>query len=773
MPATATRKRSPQKLIRAQWQRLQDLPLPEPEDSIPLRVLVQLLVTVGIIATDVASLDVANWSGLSLWAVPLSMAGATWSYYRRRSRNVPVKFCIAIAMLVALAAFLVQLLNTPNDTRLALAELLIQLQVFHSFDLPRRKDLGYSMMIGLILIGVGGTLSQTLVFAPLLLMFLAIALPTLILDYRSRLGLQPSRSFRRIGVDLSLKRLSLFLLVTVALGLTIFTFLPRLPGYQLRTFPVSSLIEFDGEFDPSNIINPGYVRGGRDGEGAGGSTGQGTERGPGEIDDNLYYGFNSQINQNLRGQLEPQVVMRIRSQAEGFWRVLAFNRYTGQGWEVSRNSEDQIETLERPGWALQFFVPWSVAPWLTTNSRTREVIQTYTIISDLTNLVPALHDPRQIYFPTEELAIDAEGGLRSPVQLVEGMTYTVISEVPYRDRTLLQQASTDYPRTIRDYYLDVPEAIANRVRQRTQEILATAPNPITAPSEQALYLAQHLKQNYTLQPELPFLGEDEDLVEAFLFRYQGGYPDHFSTTLTIMLRSIGIPARLAAGFGSGEYNPFTGFYVVRNTDAYAVTEVLFPGYGWFAFDPIPGHEVIPPSIEDNQVFSVLRQFWNWVAGWLPSPIAGVINQMFGWIAGSLGGLIRWIVSLFSRGWVGLLLGLAVATGLSFLGWLSWNGWRTLRYRYWLTQLPPMEAIYQQMLRWLALQGFCKTSAQTPLEYVRQIQLHHSPDRATAIREISDAYVGWRYGGRSPNLMRLRQQLRNLRRRAPKRSNLLK
>ncbi|NJO48862.1 MAG: hypothetical protein HC840_04595 [Leptolyngbyaceae cyanobacterium RM2_2_4] len=222
MPATATRKRSPQKLIRNQWQRFQNLPLPEPEDSIPLRVLVQLLVTVGIIATDVASLDVANWSGLSLWAVPLSVVGATWSYYCRRSRNIPVKFCIAIAMLVALAAFLVQLLNTPNDTRLALAELLIQLQVFHSFDLPRRKDLGYSMMIGLILIGVGGTLSQTLAFAPLLLLFLAIALPTLILDYRSRLGLKPSRSFRRIGVDLSLKRLSLFLLVTVALGLTIF-----------------------------------------------------------------------------------------------------------------------------------------------------------------------------------------------------------------------------------------------------------------------------------------------------------------------------------------------------------------------------------------------------------------------------------------------------------------------------------------------------------------------------------------------------------------------
>jgi len=69
-----------------------------------------------------------------------------------------------------------------------------------------------------------------------------------------------------------------------------------------------------------------------------------------------------------------------------------------------------------------------------------------------------------------------------------------------------------------------------------------------------------------------------------------------------MLRSIGI-ARLVV-LQSGEFNPFTGLYIVRNTDAYAMTEVYFPKYGWFAFDPIPGHPLIPPSIEENQTFSV-------------------------------------------------------------------------------------------------------------------------------------------------------------------------
>ena len=92
---------------------------------------------------------------------------------------------------------------------------------------------------------------------------------------------------------------------------------------------------------------------------------------------------------------------------------------------------------------------------------------------------------------------------------------------------------------------------------------------------------------------------------------------------------MGIPARLVAGFGTGEFNPFTGLYIVKNTDAYAMTEVYFPEYGWFAFDPIPGHELIPPSIEEDQTFSVLRQFWNWVAGWLPTPV----SSFFGYACG--------------------------------------------------------------------------------------------------------------------------------------------
>ncbi|WGV27829.1 transglutaminase TgpA family protein [Halotia branconii] len=748
-------------------QNTQGSPFKEAEDTISLRVLVLALVIIGIVATDIATETTS-----SIWAIPPSIVGAIWSYYRRRHANVTVKFCIAIGMLIALGAFFGRLLGELNDTRLALAELLIQLQILHSFDMPRRKDLGYSIVIGIILLGVAATLSQTLAFAPVLLLFLAIALPTLGLNYRSQLGLQKSTVASQKSKEIKLSsRIPVYFLLfslVVGLGLGIFAVLPRFPGYQLRTFPVSSPIEVKGSFTGRSIINPGYVRqGNANNQGSSSnSLGQNQTTGePGRLDNGSYYGFNSQINQNLRGEMKPKVVMRVRSQAEGFWRVLAFDRYTGKGWEISRN--EKVRTIKRLPWSYQIYV---ATPDII--GKTRDVVQTYTMVSDLPNLIPAMTFPQEVYFPTPIIAIDQEDGLRAPVGLSQDLTYTIISKVPYRDRAALGKASTNYLKKITDYYLQVPPEIEKKVKERTKEILANynrervgkSLKTLDSPYEKALYLTQYLKQNYSIPQnplDLPYLEEKDDLVEAFLFKYKGGYPDHFSTVLTVMLRSIGIPARLVAGFGAGEFNPFTGMYVVRNTDAYAMTEVYFPKHGWFAFDPIPNHPLIPPSIEDTQTFSVLRQFWRWVAGWLPSPVTGLLNNVFGTIFSYVSRAIAWFFALFTQGWFGVLTGLVLTTTIAFLGWLGLNQWREWRDRRWLGKLPPMEGLYQQMLQWTAQKGLGKHPAQTPLEYANVSYQHHTPATAQVIDEICQAYVGWRYGGHTPNLKQLQQSWQTL------------
>ncbi|MBF2065202.1 MAG: DUF3488 domain-containing protein [Calothrix sp. C42_A2020_038] len=738
----------------------------EIENSIPLRVLVLALVIVGIVATDIAS-----ETQLSFWAAPLSLLGAIWSYYRRQSRNISVKFGIALLMLVALGAFFERLLGELNDTRLVLAQLLVQLQVLHSFDMPRRKDLGYSVVIGLILLGVAATLSQTLAFAPMLLLFLAIALPTLVFDYRSRLGITEVKvksKTKQKNLALSLSSYFLLFGVIIISGLGIFAVLPRFPGYQLRMFPVSSNIEVKGNFTGRSIINPGYVRAGnaKNGTDPGVNSTANSENGePGKVDSSFYYGFNSRINQNLRGEMKPKVVMRVRSQTEGFWRVLAFDRYTGKGWEISRN--DKVQTIKRSPWSYQIYLPRPL-----TVGATKQIVQTYSITSDLPNLVPALAYPKEIYFPTPVIGVDTENGLRAPVGLADGLTYTVISEVPLRDRTLLGLAGTNYPNSISEYYLQLPPKIAEKVRKKTEEILANYNQNSVAKSskslnsayEKALYLAQYLKQNYKVPEnpdEFPFLETNEDLVEAFLFKYKGGYPDHFSTVLTVMLRSIGIPTRLVAGFAPGQFNPFTGLYIVRNTDAYAMTEVYFPKYGWFAFDPIPQHPLIPPSVEETQTFTVLQQFWKWVAGWLPSPVTGLLNGLFGSIFSFFTRTFVWFFGLFTKGWFGIIQGLIIITSTAFGAWLLFQQWKAFCIRKALNKLPPMESLYQQMLQWVTAIGLHKHPSQTPLEYAQVLYQHQPFSTAEVIDEICSSYVKWRYGGHEPDLQRLRERFDQL------------
>ncbi len=771
MPTAANR---PPSLFANIQQQMAAMPKMPPEDSLLLRILVQAMVSVGIMATDVAAETQLSW-----WAMPLSIAGATWSWYHRRDRNIGVKFALALAMVGALGYFVVHLVGSINDTRLVLAELLVQVQTIHTFDLPRRKDLGYSMTIGLILIGVAGTLSQTLAFAPLLLLFLALAIPVLFLDYRSRLRLAPltianPAQIRHLG--LPWQKLSQLLGIVLAIGLTIFAVMPRFPGYQ-GSLPVSAPIQYDRQnFDPSGLVNPGYQRQGKvDGKGVpqiGDSNGSG--KGDGKtLDPNFYYGFNSQIDQNLRGAMQPKMVMRVRSQAPGFWRALAFDRYTGQGWDISRNADTQ--KFRRAAWEGKFTLVNRHTPLAT-----KQVIQSYTALEELPNIIPGMSAISELYFPTPEIAIDREGSLRSPIGLLKGLTYTAVSQVPFRDRTLLDAARTQYKPNITKYYLQLPPAIAPKLQKFTQDLVANATTqqvgknapPLASNYAKALYLAQYLKQHYRLPQDplgLARVPDNEDLASWFLFRCEGkstscepgGYGDHFATTYTLMLRSIGIPARLAVGFDAGRFNPFTGYYEVANTDAHALTEVYFADYGWFSFDPIPGHPLTPPGADEDQTFSTIQHLWNWVAGWLPSPVTAWLAQIWsltlGWTIVGMG----WFFGWFGRGWLGIFVGLALAIGLSFCGWCGWQQWRNWRRRQWLRSLPPVERIYQQMLSKLTARGIAKHPAQTPLEYAQTVRDTRSASLSNLTTQISQAYSAWRYGSEPQQLDRLQQLLKEL------------
>jgi transglutaminase-like putative cysteine protease len=130
------------------------------------------------------------------------------------------------------------------------------------------------------------------------------------------------------------------------------------------------------------------------------------------------------------------------------------------------------------------------------------------------------------------------------------------------------------------------------------------------PLERAQRLESHLIQDY--EYTLDFRGRSaENPIEDFLFRYKSGQCEYFASSMVLLLRSQGIPARLVTGFLGGEYNPFEGYYIVRDSNAHAWVEAYIEGEGWRIFDPTP--PAGRPLAEAEGVALLMRQAWDFVA----------------------------------------------------------------------------------------------------------------------------------------------------------------
>jgi transglutaminase-like putative cysteine protease len=145
----------------------------------------------------------------------------------------------------------------------------------------------------------------------------------------------------------------------------------------------------------------------------------------------------------------------------------------------------------------------------------------------------------------------------------------------------LQQAGTDYPDWVADAYLQLPADLPQRVERLAREITVEAPTPY----DKAQAITSWLRANMTYDREVAAPAEDRDPVDWFLFDSRTGFCDYYASAAVLMLRSLGVPSRLAAGYASGEYDAETGEYVVSEADLHSWPEVYFPGYGWVEFEP--------------------------------------------------------------------------------------------------------------------------------------------------------------------------------------------
>ena len=163
-----------------------------------------------------------------------------------------------------------------------------------------------------------------------------------------------------------------------------------------------------------------------------------------------------------------------------------------------------------------------------------------------------------------------------------GETYAAESLLSVASADELRRASTDYPDWVSgaNLYIGVPNA---RIFELTRRIVNDA--AATNPYDRAKAIERWLRQNIAYNESISAPPPNADAVEWVLFDVQEGYCTYYATSMIVMLRHLGIPARLAAGFSQGEYDAGGGKYIVREREAHTWVEVYFPGYGWIEFEP--------------------------------------------------------------------------------------------------------------------------------------------------------------------------------------------
>ena len=290
-------------------------------------------------------------------------------------------------------------------------------------------------------------------------------------------------------------------------------------------------------------------------------------------------------------------LMYVRSNARHYWKVQTLDSFDGFRWVRSGAGRGNNPLLPSP-----------YDPARETSFRvTIRDLDTEAFPIAGTALQIRGADP--VAVPSEDGTVEAVGD-----SLDEGDSYAVDAYVPEPSPEEMRAAPRLIPNELIPYtQVVLPPPGTNALQgsglagDAAREGLRVGPPATTAEIEESPYgpvlrlarrlaagqptrydavqaVQRHLRSEYRYSEQPP---SQEFPLAAFLFEDRIGYCQQFSGAMALMLRMLGIPARVAAGFTPGSYNRDTGEYRVRDLDAHSWVEVWFAGIGWVPFDPTP------------------------------------------------------------------------------------------------------------------------------------------------------------------------------------------
>jgi hypothetical protein len=306
-----------------------------------------------------------------------------------------------------------------------------------------------------------------------------------------------------------------------------------------------------------------------------------------------------------------------------------------------------------------------------------------------------------------------------------------------------------------DNYLDLPNSVTPRTIALAQQIVdnAGAENPY----DQTQAITNWLRTNIVYDQLIEGAPADVEPVDWLLFTARKGYCNYYATAEVVLLRSLGIPARLAVGMSQGTFDPETVTYHVQEKNAHAWPEVFFPNYGWVEFEPTASE---PPLLrpERSVPFSdleALQPDTDESRNAAPPERERPTEDEEGAIDPTAVFIRVWLDRLRAIGLTTLAV-LAVATvvtvtgaatllRLGLIGWenLGEAGRRVLRWRK--LPIPTLiEMAYlnlERAARWL---GLSLASALTPYERAATLNRALPEEARPGVDTITEQYVAEKY-----------------------------
>lgn len=253
----------------------------------------------------------------------------------------------------------------------------------------------------------------------------------------------------------------------------------------------------------------------------------------------------------------------VEANADSYWRSSALPKFDGRTWGLPERG------LERTNGALS-----------TASVGSIEIRQSITVAGLGGALLPAAADPIAAS-GSDELRFNADAAtlVKTGESLAAGDTFEIVSAAPrFSSEQLATATSVDPGDPI---YFSLPENFPSSVVETTRSVIGDA----SSSYEAALTLQNWFRSEFTYSLEIQE-GHGNNAIENFL-NDRIGYCEQFAGTYSAMLRSVGIPSRVAVGFTPGTNNGANQFSVVGR-NAHAWPEVWFDGLGWVPFEPTPG-----------------------------------------------------------------------------------------------------------------------------------------------------------------------------------------